>query len=183
MYCKHCGKESMNRITFAIWFGVFILSQFPFTLIFATSLLEMVLAMFFSAILLSNIIGIGVVCYICYDKIQDWWLYFSNYGQWLDIHSDVVCEGDSFFTLFMLSDISIVAFALLIIVHLIICVKRCRVIGISRWCVLVPLYNPFALLFRTTSSGKSDEKTSKPNNKLSTYESLRRLFGILSFDY
>ena len=48
----------------------------------------------------------------------------------------------------LLRDVLPLVLALVIIVHLFLCAKRCKDAGISKWWVLVPLYNPIVLMIK-----------------------------------
>ena len=64
----------MSRRSFAIWFAIFILIQWFVMVSFVGihSLIEMVLSiMIVSAILFSNILGIVIVGFICYENIPN----------------------------------------------------------------------------------------------------------------
>ena len=59
-----------------------------------------------------------------------------------------VAVGVSIKRIFLLRDVLPLVLALVIIVHLFLCAKRCKDAGISKWWVLVPLYNPIVLMIK-----------------------------------
>jgi len=151
----------MSRRSFAIWFAIFILLQWfvmtPFVGIH--NLLEMVIAMIISAFLFSNILGIVMVGLICYDNIPDLCCYFFNEESWLAKHSHGIGTMNFSYDEFWISDAMLLAFAIVVMIHLVLCFKRCKDIGISRWWSLVPLYNPIMLLFKKSKSMVDSEET------------------------
>lgn len=143
----------MSRKTFAIWFAIFIILQWLLTtpIMGVHSFIEL-LTMVILALLLSSILGIVYVGLICYDNIPDLWRYFFNNMQWLDIHSHGIGTPGFSYNSFWLTDVQLLISAIVVIIHLYFCYKRCKNIGISAWWILVPLYNPFVLLYRKSNS-------------------------------
>lgn len=141
----------MSRKAFAIWFAIFILLQWLLTspLVGIHSIIELFLSMVIIAIMLSNILGIVFAGLICYKQIPEIWSYLFNRSQWLEANFLGVNPSDINYGLFFwLHDVLPLVIVLVIMLHLFLCGKRCKTIGISAWWILVPLYNPFVLLFR-----------------------------------
>lgn len=141
----------MSRKAFAIWFAIFILLQWLLTspLVGIHSIIELFLSMVIIAIMLSNILGIVFAGLICYKQIPEIWSYIFHRSQWLEANFLGVNPSDINYDLvFWLRDVLPLFIVLIIVLHLFFCGKRCKTIGISAWWILVPLYNPFVLLFR-----------------------------------
>lgn len=141
----------MNRKLFAIWFAIFIMLQWPLTTLLMGnySYIELLLLMVLFALLLSNIFGIVYVGLICYEIIPEIWNYFFHNPQWLKVHSHGIgTPGYSFDNIFWQHEVLLLVLAVVVVIHLFLCAKRCKTIGISVWWILLPLYNPFVLLFR-----------------------------------
>ena len=142
----------------------------------------MVMAMIFSAFLFSNILGIVMDVLLCYDNIPDLWCYFFNENTWLARHNHGIGTTSFSYDSFWISDVLLLAFAIVVIIHLVFCFKRCKDIGISGWWCLVPLFNPIALLLRKSFSETDGESTSNAYGQQSLSESLQKFFRILSFE-
>ena len=148
----------MSRRSFTIWFAIFILLQWFVMASFVGihSLIEMVLSMIVSAILFSNILGIVIVGFICYENLPDLWCYFFNEDMWLAKHGHGIGTPSFSYDWSWISDAMLLAFAIVVIIHLVLCFKRCKKIGISGWWILVPLYNPIMLLYKKSKADSEE---------------------------
>ena len=141
----------MNRRSFIIWFVVFAIIQWPMMMPFPgiRSVEELVFTLVVWALLFSSVLGIvwfGIICYQCVPNI---WKYLFEEDKWLEPYRHAIGEpGFSIERIFLLRDVLPLVLAFVIIVHLFLCVKRCRDAGISKWWVLVPLYNPIVLMIK-----------------------------------
>lgn len=144
----------MSRKTFTIWFAIFIILQWLLTtpLVGTLSFMSSIIAMVILTLLLSSILGFVYVGLICYDNIPDLWCCIFNNMRWLDIHSHGIGTPGFSYDSFWLTYVQLLASAIVVVIHLYFCYKRCKDIGISPWWILVPLYNPFVLLYRKSCS-------------------------------
>jgi hypothetical protein len=145
----------MSRKAFAIWFCIFTVMQWFMTtpLVGIHSIIELLFGVVIIAIILSSFLGIAYVGTVLYEKIPQIWLYIFDNPQWVAQHSHGIGTSDfSLDGIFWLGDVLPLFLSLIVILHLFLCAKRCKYLGISVWWVLVPLYNPFVLLFRESNS-------------------------------
>ena len=141
----------MTRRNFAIWFAIFSLLQWPLAYSHY-SFIDLILSMVIMAVMFSNIFGIALVCMILGWKGRELWLYFHDKTLWInDYGSDFVSEGASFDISFWAYDLLPLVLALFLLLHHYFCYKRCKDMGISVWWILVPLFNPFVLLYRKSN--------------------------------
>lgn len=149
-------KGIMNRRSFAIWFVVFAVIQWPVMMPFPgiRSFEELVFTLVVWALLFSSVLGMtwfGVICYQCVPNI---WNYLFDEDKWLEPYRDAIGEpGFSIERIFLLRDVLPLVLAFVIIVHLFLCAKRCKDAGISKWWALVPLYNPIVLMVKRRNEG------------------------------
>ena len=139
----------MNRRSFAIWFVVFAIIQWPMMMPFpgVHSFEEMLFMMVVWALSISSVLGIALFGFICYLSVPNIWNYFFEEEKWLEPYRDAIGEpGFSFERIFLLRDVLPMVLAFVIIVHLFLCAKRCKDAGINNWWILVPLYNPIVLM-------------------------------------
>lgn len=151
----------MSRKSFAIWFAVFIMLQWtvmPLLIGIVNSPLVLVISLIFSAILFSNIFGIILAGLLCYDNIPDLWRYFYKEDIWIAQHSHGIGTPNFSYDRFWVTDTLLLAFAIVIFIHLLLCLKRCKDAGINGWWILVPLYNPFMLLYKKSKSNVDSEE-------------------------
>lgn len=142
---------NMTRRNFFIWFAIFTLLQWPYAFSFY-SIIDLLLSMIIVAVLLSNILGVVFVGYIYYSIMPQIWLYLFDKQQWLLQYSrEIGYPNFSFDDIFWLHEVLPLVLALAVVLHLYFCYKRCKVIGLSPWWILVPLYNPFVLLYRKSN--------------------------------
>lgn len=141
----------MSRKSFIIWFVVFAIIQWPMMMPFSgvRSFEELVFMMVVWALSVSSVLGIawfGVICYQCVPNI---WNYLFEKDKWLEPYRHAIGEpGFNIERIFLLRDVLSLVLAFVIIVHLFLCAKRCKDAGISKWWVLVPLYNPIVLMIK-----------------------------------
>ena len=140
---------SMTRRNFAIWFGIFTLLQWPCLSVGFYSFIDIIFSMVFMAVFFSNICGIAYVGLSLYYNIPQIWHYCFNKQQWLKQYSHEIGYPDfSFDDVFWARNVLPLALAIVIAIHLYLCYRRCKTIGIKAWWILVPLYNPFVLLYK-----------------------------------
>ncbi len=141
----------MSRKSFIIWFVVFVIIQWPIMMPFSgvRSFEELLFMMVIWALLVSSVLGIawfGVICYQCVPNI---WSYLFEEDKWLEPYRDAIGDPDfSIERIFLLRDVLPLVLAFVIIVHLSLCAKRCKDAGISKWWILVALYNPIVLMIK-----------------------------------
>jgi len=141
----------MSRRSFIIWFVAFVIIQWPMMSYYPLirSLLELLAWMFFWALTFSSLFGIIWAGLICCQDVPNVWNYLFNEDKWLNMYSHGVGKPDfSFERMFWLHDVLPVVLAFVIILHLYLCARRCKDAGLSVWWILVPLYNPFVLMFK-----------------------------------
>lgn len=151
----------MSRKMYAIWLGILFILLWPWaSMIFGVgyNIVELIATLLFSTLLFTSplvIIVIGPSWIYCTDVISDLWMYWFNADKWLKIHSQSI-RGDfnpeSEMMFLWEKDILPLLFTLyitiLVALHFWFSVKRCKRIGVNWWWAVVPVYNPFVLLFR-----------------------------------
>ncbi len=143
---------NMTRRNFAIWFAIFTLLQWPCLSVGFYSFIDIIFSMVFMAVFYSNICGIAYIGLSIYYNIPQIWNFLFNGQQWLNQYShEIGYPGFSFDDVFWSRNVLPLALAIVIAIHLYLCYRRCKTIGIKAWWILVPLYNPFVLLYRKSN--------------------------------
>lgn len=141
----------MSRKSFIIWFVIFAIIQWPMMMPFPRvhSFDEMLFMMVVWALSISSVLGIALFGFICYLSVPNIWNYLFEEDKWLEPYRDAIGDPDfSIERIFLLRDVLPLVLAFVIIVHLFLCAKRCKDAGISKWWILVALYNPIVLMIK-----------------------------------
>ena len=141
---------------YTVWFVLYVLLVYAnFNLHHVYSLgspatfggqLFVVLLTAVTAFLLSNGLGIIIAIVGLYDHLSDFWLYCFDIDIWLMKHGHGIGTPNFSFESIIMVDIINLCLVLLILLNLLLSAIRCRNMGLRTWMILIPLYNPLALL-------------------------------------